>query len=419
MTPHLKKLLAFLGGIAVGTVTRRRRPSAAPFAPIQPSPLHEQFVARQEEAPTNRGSTWKRWIWRGALLAGALAVGGFLVAASGVVPIKASSGHWAVTRWFLQFSKSRSVATHTMGVKVPELKHERLVLKGAGHYETGCAPCHGSPGRARSAVADHMLPPPPRLHEIRSQRDPEELFYIIKHGIKFTGMPSWPSRQRDDEVWAMVAFILRLPELDGAGYQRLVHGEAQPVPEGDNSIAALASQRCARCHGAAGNGRGTGAFPKLAGQSPDYLYGSLQAYAKGERHSGVMQPVAAALEPEAMRALADYYSQLTPSLSVEHPDASFARGEAIVNHGIPQKRVPACAACHLNPSELRNPFYPNLAGQYPEYVELQLGLFRSRSRGGTAYAHIMQQVAAELTEEQIRDVAGYLSRTGPSPQKRE
>ncbi|MHC1764075.1 MAG: c-type cytochrome [Verrucomicrobiia bacterium] len=306
-----------------------------------------------------------------------------------------------------------------MGVKVPDLSHERLVLKGAGHYETGCASCHGSPARARSAVADYMLPPPPRLQEIRSHRDPEELFYIIKHGIKFTGMPSWPSRQRDDEVWAMVAFILRLPELDGAGYQRLVRGDMEDAETADNGIAAIAAQRCARCHGTDGNGRGTGAFPKLAGQRSEYLYASLQAYAKGERHSGVMEPVAATLESETMRALAQYYSQLTPSLSLEHPDASFARGEAVVNNGIPLQRVPACAACHLNPSVLRNPFYPNLAGQYPEYIELQLELFKSRSRGGTAYAHIMQQVAAELTEEQIRDVAGYFSRTGPSPQKGE
>jgi hypothetical protein len=54
---------------------------------------------------------------------------------------------------------------------------------------------------------------------------PEQLFSIVKHGIKFTGMPAWPVQQRDDEVWAMVAFLRRLPDLDAAGYRRLAYGE--------------------------------------------------------------------------------------------------------------------------------------------------------------------------------------------------
>jgi hypothetical protein len=54
---------------------------------------------------------------------------------------------------------------------------------------------------------------------------PEQLFSIVKHGIKFTGMPAWPVQQRDDDVWAMVAFLRRLPDLDAAGYRRLAYGE--------------------------------------------------------------------------------------------------------------------------------------------------------------------------------------------------
>jgi hypothetical protein len=176
------------------------------------------------------------------------AIGGFLVTALGIIPIKASSGHWPVTRWFLQFSKQRSVATHTLGMETPALDDARLVLSGAGAYETNCRACHGSPSLQNPRVAQAMLPRPPYLPHTISRWDSVELFYIVKHGIKFTGMPAWPSQQRDDEVWAMVAFLQKFPELDVEGYRRLVDGEAPPsIQILPNTTPPSILERCARC----------------------------------------------------------------------------------------------------------------------------------------------------------------------------
>ena len=61
-----------------------------------------------------------------------------------------------------------------------------------------------------------MLPQPPYLGTVVEKRSPQQLFYVIKHGIKFTGMPAWPAQSRDDEVWSVVAFLLELPKLDGS-----------------------------------------------------------------------------------------------------------------------------------------------------------------------------------------------------------
>ena len=140
---------------------------------------------------------------------------------SGIVPIKASSGHWAITAIILDFAKVRSVATHSWGITSPPLDDDLLITRGAGHYENGCLPCHGGPGRVIPPVMAAMTPTPPELRERLSRWRPEELFSIVKHGIKFTGMPAWPAQQRDDEVWAIVAFLRRLPELDASAYQRL------------------------------------------------------------------------------------------------------------------------------------------------------------------------------------------------------
>ncbi len=87
---------------------------------------------------------------------GGLAAG--LVVVSGIVPLGASDGHWAVTTWLLDFTKRRSVATHSLGIAPPPLDDPAMVLKGAGHYDLGCRPCHGTPGRPLPAVPARMHP---------------------------------------------------------------------------------------------------------------------------------------------------------------------------------------------------------------------------------------------------------------------
>ena len=364
------------------------------------------------------GAGMKHRLFKIAALLAVLAVAGFLVAASGIVPIKASSGHWAITAWLLHFTMRRSIATHTLGLKVPSLDDPSLVLRGAGHYETGCRPCHGSPNLPHPRIPQQMTPHPPYLPPRVSEWDPDELFYIVKHGVKFTGMPAWPTQQRDDEVWAIVAFLRTLPELDAEEYRRLVYGEAAP----NSSVAPLhgllppekapraVTESCGRCHGVDGRGRGAGAFPRLAGQRPAYLYAALQAFARGERYSGMMEPIAAGLSLEEMRELALYYGslkELSPSPTPPEITLAIERGKAIASQGIPSQRVPSCVDCHGPGTTRRNPIYPMLAGQYANYLILQLDLFNKGHRGGSAYARLMRPVAARLNPEQIRDVALY------------
>jgi cytochrome c553 len=408
---RLLRIAALLAALAAGVVAAVRL-LRSPRGSLVATPSPEA-----RDAPVG-GAGMKRWLFRIAGLLAVLGFGGALVAVSGIIPIKASSGHWAVTRWFLNFSKERSVATHSLGLEAPSLDDPGLVLKGAGHYDTGCRPCHGNPALPQPQIAWKMTPPPPYLPPRISEWQPDELFYIVKHGIKFTGMPAWPSLQRDDEVWAMVAFLRRFPELDAAEYRRLTQGEAAPsgevaqLPdlEGPERVPRAITTSCARCHGVDGLGRGLGAFPKLAGQTPAYLDLSLQAFARGTRHSGIMQPVAAGLSREEMGELARYYASLQePSPSPPHQEATSAieRGKAIASRGIPSQRVPSCADCHGPGATRRNPVYPELAGQYADYLALQLELFKKNVRGGTDYAHIMRRAAAGLTPEQMRDVALY------------
>jgi cytochrome c553 len=366
----------------------------------------------------------KRWLLQVVTLGLLVGTGGFLVAALGLIPIKASSGHWPITAWLLHFTMIRSVSTHTLGVEVPELDQPGMVLKGASHYATGCFPCHGDPSTHHPHIAMQMTPHPPYLPPIVDQWEPEELFYIVKHGVKFTGMPAWPAQERDDEVWAIVAFLKKFPDLDEREYQRMVNGDSKTegkhlpleVLSGRNVPSQSIIDSCNRCHGLEGRGREAGLAPKLSGQKYEYLEASLEAYSQGNRHSGIMEPIAVALSREARREIAQFYSKLDtmpdavvvePKVYSEEDLATIGHGETIVRNGVPNARIPVCSQCHGPNDNPRNSAYPNLAGQYADYLLLQLKLFASDSRGGSDFASLMHPVARQLTSKQMREVALY------------
>lgn len=361
--------------------------------------------------------TWRRL----AILAVAGFALGMAFAWSGLFNVAASSGHWAMTNWFLHYVMRQSVETHALGIEVPPLGDPALVHRGAGHYATGCAPCHGAPGVAQSPVPLEMTPEPPYLPPRIPQWEPNELFWIVRHGVKFTGMPAWVALERDDEVWAMVAFLRELPEMTPQVYHDLALGEpvqevtARALDQGLDRLAdpfepVLAD--CIRCHGRDGAGRGVGAFPRLSGQSESYLYATLEAYADGRRNSGIMQPAAAQLSDSEMRRLARHYASAqdaSPRRSEPLANEIVELGEAIARRGVPADGIPACVSCHEPRAGARYPYYPTLRGQTASYLAQQLRLFREGTRGGTAYAHIMATIAQRLSDPQIEAVAIYFA----------
>ena len=260
----------------------------------------------------------------------------------------------------------------------------------------------------------------------------KELFWLVKHGLKYTGMPSWPAARRDDEVWAVTAFMLRLPDMDAEEYAALALGtpalapespQEPPAPDAPGTLFALTDAAligaCARCHGADGKGRASGAFPRLDIQTPDYLFRALRDYAEGGRASGIMEPIAAALdEDEAARLSRHYSGAAAASTSVGTASAAeqsmLDRGLEIAAIGIPGSQVPPCAACHGLEEGPANPLFPALAGQYSGHVSLQLELWKADARGEGAYSRIMQAVAERLSAADIEAVARYYASLAPA-----
>jgi cytochrome c553 len=336
-----------------------------------------------------------------------LLFGAAVMVAAGIVPIRASSGHWPVTAWLLDTAKLQSVRTWSIRIEAPALDDERLVMRGAGHYALGCETCHGAPGSRVPPVFAAMTPPPPELTaEALARWTPSQLFYIVKHGIKFTGMPAWPAQTRDDEVWAVVAFLARMPQVDPAEYQRLIHAGSTPAA----ALPAAVRDVCSRCHGVDGMGRG-GAFPRLAGQRAPYLEAALHAFASRSRFSGTMSEVAAALSDAELREAARYYAALPGGGPASGIGSS--RGAAIATKGIPERDVPACVECHGPSAAPKNPAYPRLAGQQAWYLARQLELLRERQRGGSPRVNLMHPVVDRLEPADLPEVARYFASLPP------
>ena len=251
-----------------------------------------------------------------ALGGGVLLVGAALFVWSGLFDVAASSGHSPPVAWLLHFAMRRSVAFHAPKLTPPNLDDPKLILRGATHFATGCAPCHGAPGEVASPIAQRMMPVPPGLYSVGRDFTPDQLFWIVQHGVKMTAMPAWPAPQRQDEIWAMVAFLRHLPEYKTQAYRQLSGlsggtGMLSQPPAASADTSSFDPAACARCHGGDGNGRG-GAFPRLAGLSAAYIAQSLAAFRDGSRPSGFMQPVAAALTDAEINQAATYFSRQVP-----------------------------------------------------------------------------------------------------------
>lgn len=109
------------------------------------------------------------------------------VSFSGLVSVAASSGHFGIVRWFLHWTMGNAVNRQSMLISVPDginLTDPALVQRTAGHFATGCAPCHGAPGVPQSPVVLEMTPHPPRLEEKVGEWKDRELFWIVKYGVK-------------------------------------------------------------------------------------------------------------------------------------------------------------------------------------------------------------------------------------------
>jgi mono/diheme cytochrome c family protein len=165
-------------------------------------------------------SAGRRWrLVAGALLA-LLAVVAVAIYA-GLYNIAADVPHTPPVYWLLETVRDRSVAARARDIVPNDLDDANRISKGAGQYAEMCSGCHLAPGMKRTEISRGLYPRAPELRR-KTNLTPAEQFWVVKHGVKMTGMPAWGVTHDDDLLWDVIAFVRKLPELTPEQYETLV-----------------------------------------------------------------------------------------------------------------------------------------------------------------------------------------------------
>jgi mono/diheme cytochrome c family protein len=192
----------------------------------------------------------------------AAAVSGALYVYFGRYNVAATDQHTAPVYWLLEVAMRQSVAQRAKEIKPPPLDDSAQVERGLRLYKSNCEQCHGGPGVAPDAIALGLTPVPANLAFTAREWKPAELFWVVKHGIKMSGMPAWEFRLPEEDIWAIVAFLRVLPTLAPLEYKEAVRALPGAPAEAVSSAPELAEKRgnpergkkamlqyaCATCH---------------------------------------------------------------------------------------------------------------------------------------------------------------------------
>lgn len=139
-----------------------------------------------------------------------------IVVYTGAYNVAATEDHMSITRWAFETTMHISVESRADDIEVPPSIGD--VTAGAAEYKAMCEHCHAGPGVERAEWAKGMLPQPPHLVEHAAEWAPNQVFWIVKHGLKMTGMPAFGPAHDDQALWDIAAFVKQLPGMTAKDY---------------------------------------------------------------------------------------------------------------------------------------------------------------------------------------------------------
>jgi len=165
---------------------------------------------------------------------GALGIIGAIVAAGfffgGFYSVAGTAAEPDIVKAILIRVRTASIARHAKDPVPATIEAPAAIQAGAKAFlAQGCTTCHGGPGVGWAKFSEGLHPDPPDLKEVVNERTPAELFWVIKNGINMTGMPSFAlAGAKDEELWQIVAFLKKLPNVSEADFKAWTAGVAKP-----------------------------------------------------------------------------------------------------------------------------------------------------------------------------------------------
>jgi mono/diheme cytochrome c family protein len=157
----------------------------------------------------------------------ALFLAGFIVMKAGLVNFSADNPPSDTETHLAMSAVDASTDRHAPELKNPLPANEETMVAGADLYMNHCAGCHGVPSNKDSAFPDSFNPPVPVFFKDAPDMSENQNFYIIQHGIRWTGMPAWNKTLNDTQIWQLVTFLSNIEKLPPAVTSKL---EIQPPP---------------------------------------------------------------------------------------------------------------------------------------------------------------------------------------------
>ena len=138
--------------------------------------------------------------------------GGLAVLTSGAISFRASQTPPAMETKLATMALNASVSRHAPQQANPYPPTEENLLRGMKLYQAGCSECHGVPGQ-KNPYGDFFYPPVPQFASHGPRRSEAEIYYIVKHGVRNTGMAAWGNTIDEEQIWKISAFLNRLESL--------------------------------------------------------------------------------------------------------------------------------------------------------------------------------------------------------------
>jgi mono/diheme cytochrome c family protein len=133
-----------------------------------------------------------------------------------------------VVAWVVEHTRENSIGGRVQNVPKPNLDQPNIIARGARLYAHHCSGCHLAPGMQATGMHLGENPEPPEFAKYKRAPEPEEIYWIVDHGIRMTGMPGWHKTLSGRQIWAIAAFLQKLPHLSAGRYRRLTKGVAAP-----------------------------------------------------------------------------------------------------------------------------------------------------------------------------------------------
>ncbi len=154
-----------------------------------------------------------------------------VVRASGWMNVSAIAPPSGFEAWFFGGIADHSVEAHAKPIAAIDHDDPALLKIGLAHYNEMCVACHAAPDLEPSEIERGLNPPPPHLWTDDSQSlTDSQLYWIVKNGVRMTGMPAFGPTHDEKELRAIVAFVRRLPKLGKGQYTALVRASGFPLP---------------------------------------------------------------------------------------------------------------------------------------------------------------------------------------------